>query len=90
MQEWNNQENEHKCDNIEKYARIWLHPTQHLKSVLDSITHPKRTHAICRFMHPNVNLQSWSSKVDYTRNVPKPISRLPGMYELSSLSLMVH
>ena len=29
---------------------------------------PKHAHVIHRLMHPNINLQSWSSRIDRTQN----------------------
>ena len=42
---------------------------------------PKRTHAIRILVHPYIDPQSWSSRVSHTQNIPKPILRLPGIYE---------
>ena len=48
--------NKLECNNEGNNARTWLHPHPLLTSSLDSIAHPKYANAICRFMHPIVNL----------------------------------
>ena len=53
-------------------ALTTLHPL--LTFSLDSIAHPKYAHAIHRFMHPKINLQSQTSRIGYTQIIPKPIS----------------